>query len=249
MASVELQHSSSEVPNYPPQRLARQRPTFSGLPSAVPIHGPHLFTTPNSTDAVSIGHTISSPVLHGSRSPPVPAAPGFRSGSPEPVARPLMQNSYGSYPRQGSPMVTTYRRQGSPITWRQGNPSLGAYGRQGSPTSLATYGRQGNPTSLATYGRQGSTLWSPGASFIKVIFSSLWVPVYMSGLDFKQSVGDSARELLHVSYVYYLELPVITLIIPTYPNISQHYPFGIPLRLLSQDYPIIVHYHLVAIPI
>ena len=169
-----------------------------GYPVLCRSMGP-TYSPPPTARTQYLGHTISSPVLHGSRSPPVPAAPGFRSGSPEPVARPLMQNSYGSYPRQGSPMVTTYRRQGSPITWRQGNPSLGAYGRQGSPTSLATYGRQGNPTSLATYGRQGSTLWSPGASFIKVIFSSLWVPVYMSGLDFKHSVGDSARELLHVS--------------------------------------------------
>lgn len=136
-----------------------------GYPVLCRSMGP-TYSPPPTARTQYLGHTISSPVLHGSRSPPVPAAPGFRSGSPEPVVRPLMH----SYPRQGSPMVTTYRRQGSPITWRQGNPSLGAYGRQGSPTSLATYGRQGNPTSLATYGRQGSTLWSPGASFSKVFF-------------------------------------------------------------------------------
>lgn len=126
-----------------------------GYPVLCRSMGP-TYSPPPTARTQYLGHTISSPVLHGSRSPPVPAAPGFRSGSPEPVVRPLMH----SYPRQGSPMVTTYRRQGSPITWRQGNPSLGAYGRQGSPTSLATYGRQGNPTSLATYGRQGSTLWT-----------------------------------------------------------------------------------------
>lgn len=143
-----------------------------GYPVLCRSMGP-TYSPPPTARTQYLGHTISSPVLHGSRSPPVPAAPGFRSGSPEPLVRPLMQptlNSYGSYPRQGSPMVTTYRRQRSPITWRQGNPSLGAYGRQGSPTSVATYGRQGSPTSLATYGRQGSTLWSPGTSFIKVFF-------------------------------------------------------------------------------
>ena len=136
-----------------------------GYPVLCRSMGP-TYSPPPTARTQYLGHTISSPVLCGSQSVPFPA--GFRAGSPEPVVRPMQPtlNSYGSYPRQGSPTVTTFRRQGSPITWRQGSP-LGAYGRQGSPTSLA-YGRQGSPTSLGTYGRQGSTFWSPGRSFINV---------------------------------------------------------------------------------